>query len=56
MIKKRIDLNDEEKIVLYSLGALDGQPLNKVKIQILLFIFSNVFPDFGELLEYKRMG
>jgi len=54
MAQKRIVLNDEEKIVLYSIGALDSQPLkSKVKIQKLLYLFSNVFPDFGELLEYE---
>lgn len=54
MAQKRIDLNDEEKIVLYSIGALDSRPLkSKVKIQKLLYLFSNVFSDFGDLLEYE---
>ena len=53
MIQKN-DLNDEEKIVLYSIGALGSRPLkSKVKIQKLLYLFSTIFPDFGELLEYE---
>lgn len=54
MAKNRIVLNDEEKIVLYAIGALDSQPLrSKVKLQKLLFLFSKVFPDFADLLEYE---
>lgn len=54
MTQNNIDLNNEEKIVLYSIGALGSKPLkSKVKIQKLLYLFSNVFPDFGELLAYE---
>lgn len=54
MAQNRIDLNDEEKIVLYSIGALNNRPLkSKVKIQKLLYLFSNVFSDFGKLLDYE---
>lgn len=54
MSQKGSDLNDEEKIVLYSIGALDSKPLkSKTKVQKLLYLFSNVFPDFGKLLEFE---
>ena len=49
-----IDLEDEEKIIIYSLGALDGTPLkSKIKLQKLLFLFSNVFDSYKELLEFE---
>ena len=49
-----IDLNDAEKIVIHAIGALDNRPIkHKVKIQKLLYRFSGVFHDFGELLEYE---
>jgi len=48
------NLNDEEKIIIYSLGALDGNPLrSKIKLHKLLFLFSNVFKDYKELLEFE---
>lgn len=48
------DLNDEEKLILYSLGALDNTPLrSKVKIQKLLFLVSNVFKGFQGLLKFE---
>ena len=54
MAQKGGGLNDEEKIVLYSIGALDSEPLkSKIKVQKLLYLFSNVFPDFGKLLEFE---
>lgn len=47
------ELNDEEKIIIYSLGALDRAPLrSKIKLHKLLFLFSNVFKDYRELLEF----
>lgn len=47
-------LNNEEKIVLYSLGALGNTPLrSRTKLQKLLFLFSNVFQDFQDLLEFE---
>ena len=48
------NLNDKEKIIIYSLGALDGNPLrSKIKLHKLLFLFSNVFKDYKELLEFE---
>ncbi len=48
------DLDDEEKIVLFSLGALDNNPLrSKIKIQKLLFLISNVFKEYKDLLEFE---
>jgi len=49
-----LDLEDEEKIILYSLGALDRTPLrSKIKLHKLLFLFSNVFKDFKDLFEFE---
>jgi len=49
-----IDVDDEEKIIIYSLGALDGTPLrSKIKLQKLLFLFSNVFESYKEILEFE---
>ena len=46
-------LNDEDKVLLFAIGAL-GEPLrSKVKLQKLLFLVSNVFEDLGQLLDYE---
>ena len=48
------NLDDEEKIVLYSLGALNNTPLrSRIKIQKLLFLISNVFSEYKDLLEFE---
>lgn len=48
------NLEDEEKMVIYSLGALDNTPLrSKIKIQKLLFLISNVFKEYKDLLEFE---
>lgn len=48
------DLDDEEKIVLFSSGALGNTPLrSKVKIQKILFLVSNVFKEYKDLLEFE---
>jgi uncharacterized protein YwgA len=48
------DLTDEEKILIFALGALGNTPLRtKVMIQKLLFLFSNVFTDFKGLFRYE---
>jgi len=48
------DLEDQEKIVLSSLGALNNTPLrSKIKIQKLLFLTSNVFKEYKDLLEFE---
>ena len=48
------NLKDEEKIILYSLGVLDNMPIkNKIKLQKLLFMTSNVFEDYGDLLDFE---
>lgn len=50
----RIDLDDDEKLVLYAVGALDNSPLeSKIKIQKLMFLISNVFKDFQGLLHFE---
>jgi uncharacterized protein YwgA len=48
------DLTDEEKILIFALGALGNTPLRtKVMIQKLLFLFSNVFTGFKGLFRYE---
>lgn len=50
----KIDLDDDEKLVLYAIGALDNSPLeSKIKIQKLMFLISNVFKDFQGLLHFE---
>ncbi len=50
----QIGLNDEEKLVLYAIGALDNSPLrSKIKIQKLIFLISNLFKDFQGLLRFE---
>lgn len=47
-------LNDEEKLVLYAIGAVDNSPLkSRIKIQKLMFLISNVFKDFQGLLHFE---
>lgn len=49
-----IDLNDEEKVIICSLGALHNSPLrSKTKIQKLLFLISNVFDGYKDILEFE---
>jgi uncharacterized protein YwgA len=49
-----ISLNNEEKIVIYSIGALDNTPLrSKTKLHKILFLFSNVFKNFQDILEFE---
>ncbi|WP_050559665.1 hypothetical protein [Methanocaldococcus villosus] len=49
------ELEPEEKIILYALGALNNTPLNsKIKLHKLLFLVSNVFPQLNELLEFEE--
>lgn len=48
------DLEPDERIVLYSIGALRNTPLgSKVKLQKILFLVTEVFPEWDELLEYE---
>lgn len=48
------NLEDEEKIVIFAVSALDNTPLrSKIKIQNLLFLISNVFKEYKELLEFE---
>ncbi|MDD4211612.1 MAG: UPF0175 family protein [Clostridia bacterium] len=48
------DLGDDQKIILYAVGALDNTPLrSKVKLQKILFLVSNLFEKYGELLDYE---
>jgi len=52
--KMEMNLTDEEKLVLYALGAPGHSPLrNKIMIQKLLFLFSNAVAGFKELLRYE---
>ncbi|MBU1067051.1 UPF0175 family protein [Patescibacteria group bacterium] len=47
-------LEDEEKIVVYVIGSLNNTPLRgKIKIQKILFLISNVFSEYKELLEFE---
>jgi predicted HTH domain antitoxin len=50
----QICLNDEKKLVLYAIGAVDNSPLiSRIKIQKLMFLISNVFKDFQGLLHFE---
>lgn len=52
--KSQIRLNDEEKVVLYAIGAVDNSPLkSRIKIQKLMFLISNIFKDFQGLLHFE---
>jgi len=47
-------LEDEEKLVIFALGSLDNTPLrSKIKLQKLLFLISNVFKEYKDLLEFE---
>ncbi|MHA1228199.1 MAG: UPF0175 family protein [Candidatus Hodarchaeales archaeon] len=47
-------LNEEEKIILFILGALKNTPINnKTKLQKILFLISNVFPEYQDLIEFE---
>ena len=54
-LKKYYDhLEDEEKILLFSIGVLDNAPIrSKTKLQKLLFLTSNVFEDYQDLLDFE---
>jgi uncharacterized protein YwgA len=48
------NLEDEERIVIYAFGALYNTSLrSKIKIQKLLFLISNVFKEYKDLLEFE---
>ena len=52
--KARFALNDEEKLILFTIGSLDQTPIrSKIKIQKILFLISNVFKGFQNLLEFE---
>ncbi len=47
-------LEDQEKILLYSIGSLGNTPIrNKTKLQKLLFLTSNVFNEYQDLLSFE---
>ncbi|HNR44659.1 MAG TPA: UPF0175 family protein [Methanofastidiosum sp.] len=47
-------LEKEEKIIIYAIGALDNAPVrSKIKLQKLLFLVSNVFREYEDLLEFE---
>jgi uncharacterized protein YwgA len=47
-------LNDEEKLILFTIGSLGRAPIrSKIKIQKILFLISNVFKGFQNLLEFE---
>lgn len=50
----QIYLDDEEKLVLYAIGAVDNSPIkSRIKIQKIMFLISNVFKDFQDLLHFE---
>jgi len=52
--KARFALNDEEKLILFTIGSLNLAPIrSKIKIQKILFLISNVFKGFQNLLEFE---
>ncbi len=47
-------LNEEERVILFALGAANNSPINtKTKLQKLIFLISNVFPDYKELIDFE---
>jgi uncharacterized protein YwgA len=47
-------LNDEEKLILFTIGSLNQTPIrSKIKIQKILFLISNVFKGFQNLLDFE---
>ena len=48
------ELEDREKVIFYSIGALDKPIKTKIKLQKLIFLFSNVFKDYKDLLEFDK--
>jgi len=54
IVKARFALNDEEKLILFTIGSMDRAPIrSKIKIQKILFLISNVFKGFQNLLEFE---
>lgn len=54
IVKARFALNDEEKLILFTIGSMDRTPIrSKIKIQKILFLISNVFKGFQNLLEFE---
>jgi len=54
LTKAQFALNDEEKLILFTIGSLDRAPIrSKIKIQKILFLISNVFKGFQNLLEFE---
>jgi uncharacterized protein YwgA len=48
-----IQLDDTERVILFSIGSLGGTPLgSKVKLQKIHFLLSKAFPDLGSLFDY----
>ncbi len=48
------ELEQEEKIVIFLLGALHAAPIRtKTKLQKILFLVSKVFGKYADLLEYE---
>ncbi|MBB6496005.1 hypothetical protein [Methanococcus maripaludis] len=48
------DLEDEEKLVLYCIGALDNEPIkSKIKFQKMLFLVSTVFEGYIDILDFE---
>jgi len=46
-------LEDDEKIVLYAIGAMDQPLRSKLKVQKILFLVTNVFEDMDDILQYE---
>lgn len=48
------DLEEEEKLIIYALGAFKSRPLkSKIKLQKLIFLISNVFKEYKQLFEFE---
>jgi uncharacterized protein YwgA len=51
---EKLKLNDEENLLIVALGALDGAPIrSKIKLQKMLFLISNLFDNYKDILEYE---
>ena len=55
MEKLFTSLEDEEKIVIYTLGLLNNAPIrSKTHLQKIIFLVSNVFKNLSDLFEYEE--
>jgi len=49
-----IELEPDQKLILYAIGALDEPLRSKVKLQKLFFLVTNVFKELDNLFEFEH--